>query len=140
MPTRKRSDRHHASDAVAFLEELSGGSITLAKLLRSIRQGEAMTQSEFADSLGVSKQHLSHIENGRKVVSPERAARWASLLGYAESQFVRLALQDSLRRAGLRYTVTVDAGGAPERVGCVHAPDQLPDGDGDRRSASTSRP
>jgi hypothetical protein len=31
------------------------------------------------------------------------------LLGYAESQFVRLALQDSLRRAGLHYTVTVDA-------------------------------
>ncbi len=109
MPTSKRSDRRRTSDAVTFLEELSGGSLTLAKLLRSIRQGEAMTQSEFADRLGVSKQHLSHIENGRKVVSPERAARWASLLGYAESQFVRLALQDSLRRAGLRYTVTVDA-------------------------------
>jgi transcriptional regulator with XRE-family HTH domain len=54
-----------------------------------------MTQEEFAETLGISKQHLSHIENGRKVVSPERAARWASLLGYAESQFVRLALQDA---------------------------------------------
>jgi transcriptional regulator with XRE-family HTH domain len=44
-----------------------------------------------------SAAHLSHIENGRKVVSPERAARWASLLGYAESQFVRLALSEGAR-------------------------------------------
>ncbi|MBI3448144.1 MAG: helix-turn-helix transcriptional regulator [Acidobacteria bacterium] len=104
-PRRKRGK----SDAMTFLEKLSGGPLTLAALLRSIRQGEAKTQAEFAETLGISKQHLSHIENGRKVVSPERAARWASLLGYAESQFVRLALQDELHRAGLRYTVTVGA-------------------------------
>ena len=111
MPTERRSQRqkHRRSDAMAFLERLSGGQLTLAKLLRSIREGEAMTQAEFAETLGISKQHLSHIENGRKVVSPERAARWASLLGYAETQFVRLALQDELHRAGLRYTVSVDA-------------------------------
>ena len=106
MTTRQPRGR---SEAVIFLEELGGGPLTLAKLLRSIRQGDAVTQSEFATRLGVSKQHLSHVENGRKVVSPERAARWAALLGYAESQFVRLALQDALHRAGLRYTVTVDA-------------------------------
>ena len=39
-----------------------------------IRQGDGMTQSEFTARLDVSKQHLSHIENSRKVVSPERAA------------------------------------------------------------------
>ena len=104
-PRRKREK----SEAMTFLEKLSGGALTLATLLRSIREGEDMTQAEFAGKLGISKQHLSHIENGRKVVSPERAARWASLLGYAEPQFVRLALQDELHRAGLRYTVTVDA-------------------------------
>lgn len=111
MPTKKRISRRRRdrSNAMALLEKLSGGPLTLAKLLRSIREGEGMTQEEFAETLGISKQHLSHIENGRKVVSPERAARWASLLGYAESQFVRLALQDELHRAGLRYTVTVDA-------------------------------
>ena len=109
MSTRKHGARRRRSDAVAFLETLSGGPLTLAKLLRSIREGEGVTQSVFADRLGVSKQHLSHVENARKVVSPERAARWAVVLGYAESQFVRLALQDELRRAGLRYTVTVDA-------------------------------
>ena len=109
--TTKRSTRPERgrSDAVIFVEKLSGGPLTLAKLLRSIREGEGMAQAEFAARLGISKQHLSHIENGRKVVSPERAARWASLLGHAESQFVRLALQDELHRAGLRYTVTVAA-------------------------------
>ncbi|MDZ4804488.1 MAG: helix-turn-helix transcriptional regulator [Candidatus Eisenbacteria bacterium] len=101
--------KRQTSDAMTFLESLRGGPLTLARLLRSIREGEAKTQAEFAELLGISKQHLSHIENGRKVVSPERAARWSLLLGYAEPQFVRLALQDELHRAGLRYTVTVDA-------------------------------
>jgi len=111
MPTEKGNPhrKRGRSEAMTFLEKLSGGPLTLASILRSIREGEAMTQTEFAETLGISKQHLSHVENGRKVVSPERAARWASLLGYAESQFVRLALQDELHRAGLRYTVTVDA-------------------------------
>ena len=38
-----------------------------------------------------------------------RVASWAARLGYAESQFVHLALQDALNRVGLRYTVTVNA-------------------------------
>ena len=111
MPAEKGNPRSKRgrSDAMTFLEKLSGGPLTFARLLRSIRESEAMTQATFAETLGISKQHLSHIENGRKVVSPERAARWASVLGYSESQFVRLALQDELQRAGLRYTVTVEA-------------------------------
>jgi len=35
--------------------------------------------------LGVSKSHLCDLEKGRKTVSPERAARWAQILGYPES-------------------------------------------------------
>jgi plasmid maintenance system antidote protein VapI len=57
----------------------------------------------------VSKAHLCDIEKGRKVVSPERAARFAELLGYSADQFVRLALQDVVDRAGLHYTVQVTA-------------------------------
>src|SRR5436305_14054947 len=94
MSTEKKHPRQHGrSDAMAFLENLSGGPLTLAKLLRSIREEEALTQAELADTLGISKQHLSHIENGRKIVSPERAASWAARLGYAVSQFVRIALE-----------------------------------------------
>lgn len=110
MSTRqsKRARERFKSNAMAFLEEMSGGPLTFAKVLRSIRDGEAKTQAEFAETLGISKQHLSHIENGRKAVSAERAARWAGLLGQSEAQLVRLALQDELSRAGLRYIVTVE--------------------------------
>ncbi|MBI3072793.1 MAG: hypothetical protein HYY84_11820 [Deltaproteobacteria bacterium] len=50
----------------------------------------------------VTRAFLSNIENG-KPVSPEAAARYAKTLGYAEEQFIRLALQDQMRRAGLKY-------------------------------------
>jgi hypothetical protein len=42
-------------------------------------------------------------------VSPERAAKWARLLGYPESVLVQLALQAELDAAGLRYTVVIEA-------------------------------
>ena len=66
------------------------------------------TQLEMARRLSVSKAHLSDIENDRKVVSIERAARWAKKLGYHPTDFVRLALADAVRRAGLPYRVTVE--------------------------------
>ena len=48
---------------------------------------------------------VSTLENARKVVSAARAARWAEVLGYSPRQFVRLALQDELREAGLPFRV-----------------------------------
>jgi len=45
---------------------------------------------------------LCDIEKGRKVVGPERAARFANVLGRSQHQFVRLALQELLDEAGLR--------------------------------------
>lgn len=53
--------------------------------------------------------HLSDIENGRKTVSPARAARFAHLLGYSPVQFVRLALQGLVDRQGLNLTIEVRA-------------------------------
>jgi hypothetical protein len=57
--------------------------------------------------LGISKSHLCDIEKGRKLVSPERAARFAEILGYLPATFVRLALQDIVDRAELGLPVTV---------------------------------
>ena len=42
-------------------------------------------------------------------MSPERAAKWARALGCPESVLVRLALQDGLDAAGLRYRVEIEA-------------------------------
>lgn len=95
------------TDALLFLEDLTGGPLTFASNLRAIRQGEDLSLAEFAKRLGISRQHLHDVEHGRKAVSVERAAAWAKLLGYSEKQFVRLALQAALDRAGLNYKVAL---------------------------------
>lgn len=97
------------SQAVRFMEKLTGGPITFGKLLEAIRKGEELTQPEFAAQLDLSKSHLNDIEKGRKLVSPERAARFAKRLGYSETRFVKLALQDLVDRDGLKLHVEVRA-------------------------------
>jgi DNA-binding XRE family transcriptional regulator len=96
-------------DGRAFLEELLGERRTVGNSLAAIRAGEEMSQVEFARLLGISKSHLCDIEKGRKLVSPERAARFAEILGYLPASFVRLALQDLVDRAELGFHVTVTA-------------------------------
>ena len=95
-------------DAKAALIKLVG-PLTLPGLLLATRQGEEMSQADFARLLGISKSHLSDIECGRKAVSPDRAARFAKALQLSEAQFVRLALQDIVDRAGLRFKVQTSA-------------------------------
>jgi transcriptional regulator with XRE-family HTH domain len=97
------------SDAIRFLEKLTGGPVTLGRFLEAVRQGEEMTQPQFAKKLGISKSHLNDIEKGRKAVSPDRAARFAKILGYSQARLVKLALQDLVDRGGLRLHVDVRA-------------------------------
>ena len=42
-------------------------------------------------------------------MSPERAAKWARVLGYPESVLVKLAIQGELDAAGLKYKVEIEA-------------------------------
>lgn len=63
----------------------------------------------FAARLGIARGNLCDIEKGRRKVSLDRAAAWAKLLGYADWQFVALALQDEVRTAGLKLKVSVRA-------------------------------
>lgn len=105
MATRKNVK----SDAVKLLEELTGGPLTLGRLLESIRMGDDKTLVEFAKQLKISRQNLCDIEKGRKLVSPERAARFAEVLGYSKEQFVKLALQSLLDQADLHMKVEVKA-------------------------------
>ena len=74
-----------------------------------MRVGEELTQLAFAEKLGLSRSHLNDIEKGRKAVSPERAARFAEVLGYSEARLVQPALQDLLDRGGLKLHVDVIA-------------------------------
>lgn len=101
MYTRKKSS------TVLKLEKILGGPITFGDRLNALRLGEEETLEVFAKKLGISKQHLSDIEKGRKAVSPERAAKFAKILGYSEISFVTHALQDQLDRAGLKFQVHI---------------------------------
>lgn len=94
------------SDTVKFLEKIAG-ELTLSGLLVSIRQGEEMSQVEFAKLLGVSRQYLCDIEHGRRSVSPKKAAAFAKKLRYSPQQFVRLCLQDLVNRDGLKLKVDI---------------------------------
>ncbi len=102
MITKKKSD------AMKFLESLVG-ELTFGGLIEAMRRAEEMSQVEFAKKLGISKQHLCDIEKGRKFVSPERAARFAKILGHSEQSFVALALQDIVNQGGLKLKVSVEA-------------------------------
>lgn len=104
-----RKTKATRSAAITLLEQISGGPLTLGKALESVRKSEDISQDECARKLGVSKSHLCDVEKGRKTVSPERAAKWARVLGYPESVFVRLAIQGELDAAGLRYKVEIEA-------------------------------
>ena len=95
--------------AMKALEKVAGGPLTLARAIESIRKGNQLSQIECAKKLGVSKSHLCDVEKGRKVVSPERAAKWARVLGYPESVLVKLAIQGELDAAGLKYKVEIEA-------------------------------
>lgn len=107
-PAVSEEDLDGYVDANEFLEGLLG-PLTFGNMLWSIRMCDELSQTEFAEMLGVSRSHICDVEKGRKVVSPERAAKWAKILGYSDIQFVRLALQDQLDKAGVKMNVKVDA-------------------------------
>jgi len=106
---RRRPSRSEVSvDALELLESLYG-PVTLGGMLWSLRVCDEISQAEFARRLGVSRSHLCDVEKGRKVVSPERAAAWAKVLGFPPTVFVKLALQEQLDRAGVKMNVEVEA-------------------------------
>ena len=93
-------------DAIAFLEKLDG-PLTFAGAISSIRMCDEISQAAFARRLGISRQNLCDIEKGRATVSPERAARWANMLGYNVAVLVGLALQGQVDAAGLGMKVSL---------------------------------
>jgi transcriptional regulator with XRE-family HTH domain len=107
--TTKRSAKSVLKSDHEFLEGLIGGPLTLGAALSGIRESDGESLSQFAARLGISRSHLCDIEQGRRTVSPERAARFAKALKQHQAQFVRLALQDQVRNAGLRLKVDVHA-------------------------------
>lgn len=104
----KRQTRPQES-AADYWEKLMGCPLTFGGASSALRESEGETLSRFAERLSVTRMHPSDIEHGRRTVSLERAAKFATALGQNEAQFVRLALQDQVRDAGLKLGVEVQA-------------------------------
>lgn len=98
----------NTKETLQYLENLMGEKLTLGLFILSIRQGEELSQVEFAKSLGISRQVLCDIEHGRRIISPKKAAEYAELLGYSKKQFVRLCLQDIIDRDHLGLIVELE--------------------------------
>lgn len=97
------------SAAVRFLEGLRGGPLTFGDMIESIRLCDEISQVDLARKMKISRAHLCDIEKGRRTVSAERAAQFAKVMGYSINQFVAAALEDQLRKAGLKVRVRLDA-------------------------------
>lgn len=87
------------------LEKIAGKKRTLGAMICCIRECDEISQVAFAKKLGVSRQYLCDLEHDRKAVSAKQAAKFAKILGYSESQFVRLAFQDELDRAKINLHI-----------------------------------
>jgi transcriptional regulator with XRE-family HTH domain len=85
--------------------EAEFGPMTAGLFLRAMRDIQGMSQLDLAKKLKISKAHLCDIEKGRRLLSPDRAAKFAKIIKAPESVLIQLALQDSLREAKLNYFV-----------------------------------
>src|SRR5271165_4522241 len=90
-------------------KRILGDRLTFGAAVEALRVGEEMSQAAFARILGVSRQYLCDVERGRRLVSPEQAARFAKAFGHPPNVLVRLALQDAVRASGLKLKVSVEA-------------------------------
>jgi transcriptional regulator with XRE-family HTH domain len=81
------------------------GPMTAGLFLSAFRQADGINQAAYAKKLRLSRANLCDIEKGRKLLSPERAAKIAKLIGVPETALIQLALQDRLRAVKLCYKV-----------------------------------
>ncbi|MFN7684733.1 MAG: helix-turn-helix transcriptional regulator [Oligoflexia bacterium] len=85
------------------------GPLTFGQAVEALRMRDEFSQAVFAKKLGVSRQYLCDVEKGRRLVSPEQAARFAKVFGHPAEVLVELALQDAVRDSGLKLKVRVEA-------------------------------
>ena len=104
--TTKRSRKSLASE---LENELLGGPLSFGEAVEALRARDKITQVALANKIGISRQYLCDVEKGRRLVSPEQAARFANAFGHPPRLFVQLALQDAVHASGLKLRVAVEA-------------------------------
>ena len=91
-----------------FIEGLLGDPLTFGMAVEALRLRDDLSQTVFAKKLGVSRQYLCDVEKGRRLVSPEQAARFAKAFGHPPNVLVQLALQDAVWESDLKLKVIVE--------------------------------
>ena len=83
------------------------GHLTVGELIHTFRMTAELSLKEFGKLIGVSVANLCDIEKGRKGVSPKKAEQIAVAIGVPPALLIRLALEESLKAAGLKYKVEI---------------------------------
>ena len=83
------------------------GHLTVGELIHTFRLTDELSLKEFGKLIGVSVANLCDIEKGRKGVSPKKAEQIALAIGVPPALLIRLALEESLKAAGLKYKVEI---------------------------------
>ncbi len=91
-----------------FLEKINRGPLSFGDMVASLRDADEISQSALAEMVGISRQNLNDIEKGRTGVGPDTAVKMAKALGYPEKLFLAKAIQQDLRKYGLRYDVQLE--------------------------------
>jgi DNA-binding XRE family transcriptional regulator len=91
------------------LLEKEMGSLTFGMFLRAARTALALSQTEMAKQLGLTKGTLCDIEKGRQLVSPTLAHRIAKKVGLSPTLAVKACLQDQLNKAKIKMKVDLSA-------------------------------
>ncbi len=85
------------------------GPMTFGDFLTGARLAMALSQSDLARKLKVSRSMICDIEKGRVLVSPALAVRIARMAKFPEKMAVKYCLQDQLRRAKIKLNISVEA-------------------------------
>ena len=83
------------------------GQPTFARVIKSYRECEDLSQTELAIMIGITCGSLCDLEKGRKIPTPERAYSIASTLGECVEVWVQSAIQDRLEKYDIDLKVSV---------------------------------
>ncbi len=87
--------------------EIEFGLLTFGAALEAHRKCEEVSQKDFAKMLEITPQSLCDLEKGRRIPSPQRAAKIARKIGHPENFWLQLAFQDMLKQENLEFSVSV---------------------------------
>ncbi len=89
------------------LLEKEFGPLSFSNFIRAARSSLGLTQVEMAKKLKIAAGTLCDIEKGRQLVSLKLAKKIAQISGLSIPLAIEAAMQDQLKKAGLRLKIKI---------------------------------